>query len=79
VVNCGAIALINITNFTSLIIGRFLEGICIGYYSAIAPIYLREIAPKELRRLLGLFFSLGKIVGVLVVIALELILEALEL
>jgi len=31
---------------------------------------LKEIAPKELRRMLGLFFSFGKIVGVLIVIIL---------
>lgn len=46
VVNCIGVVLINITNFGTLIAGRFLEGICVGYYSAIAPIYLREIAPK---------------------------------
>jgi predicted MFS family arabinose efflux permease len=41
IVNCGAVVLVNITSFTTLVVGRFLEGICIGYYSAIAPIYLR--------------------------------------
>ena len=70
IVNILAVILINITTFTTLIIGRFIEGICIGYYSAIAPVYLKEIAPKELRRMLGLFFSFGKIVGVLISIAL---------
>lgn len=40
-VNCGAVGLININMFVTLIVGRFLEGICIGFYSAIAPIYLR--------------------------------------
>jgi len=33
------------------------------------------MAPKELRRLLGLFFSLGKIIGVIYVILLELFLR----
>ena len=74
-VNVGAIVLVNVNTFYTLLIGRFIEGICIGYYSAIAPVYLREIAPKELRRMLGLFFSFGKIVGVLVAIFLELILN----
>ena len=45
-VNIGAIVLVNITTFYTLLIGRFIEGICIGFYSAIAPVYLREIAPK---------------------------------
>ena len=73
-VNIGAIVLVNITTFYTILIGRFIEGICIGFYSAVAPIYLREIAPKELRRMLGLFFSFGKIVGVLISIFVELIL-----
>jgi MFS family permease len=71
--NIIAIVLVNITTFETLIAGRFIEGVCIGYYSAISPVYLKEIAPKELRRLLGLFFSLGKIVGVIIVIIIELI------
>jgi MFS family permease len=45
-VNVGAIVLVNITTFYTLLLGRFIEGICIGFYSAIAPVYLKEIAPK---------------------------------
>lgn len=75
-INIGAIILVNITNFGILIAGRFIEGICVGYYTTIAPIYLKEIAPKELRGLLGLFFSFGKVVGVLFIIMLELIFDA---
>jgi SP family galactose:H+ symporter-like MFS transporter len=76
--NIGAIILVNITYFGTLIAGRFIEGVCIGYYTAIAPLYLKEIAPKELRKVLGLFFSVGKAFGVLVVIILELSFEAAE-
>jgi MFS family permease len=75
IVNVGAMVLVNITYFGTLITGRFIEGICVGYYTTIAPIYLKEIAPKELRRMLGLFFSFGKIIGVLFVIMLELIFD----
>lgn len=75
IVNVGAIVMININVFGILVAGRFIEGICIGYYTTIAPIYLKEIAPKELRKMLGLFFSLGKIIGVLVVIIIEMILD----
>ena len=46
IVNVGAIVLVNITTFYTLMLGRGLEGVCIGFYSAIAPIYLKEIAPK---------------------------------
>ncbi|CAM6004647.1 unnamed protein product [Sphagnum balticum] len=76
--NIGAIVLVNVTTFATLIVGRLIEGVCIGYYTAIAPVYLKEVAPKELRRLLGLFFSFGKIIGVLISIVLELSLEAAE-
>lgn len=75
IVNVGAIVMVNINVFGILVAGRFIEGICIGYYTTIAPIYLKEIAPKELRKMLGLFFSLGKIIGVLVVIIIEMILD----
>jgi MFS family permease len=46
VINVGAIVLVNITTFPTFIAGRFIEGICIGYYTNICPIYLKEIAPK---------------------------------
>lgn len=75
VVNVGAIVMVNINIFGVLVAGRFIEGICVGYYTTIAPIYLKEIAPKELRKMLGLFFSLGKIIGVLLVIIIQMILD----
>jgi len=45
-INVGAIVLVNINMFYILIIGRAIEGVCVGFYAAIAPIYLKEIAPK---------------------------------
>ena len=79
-INCAAIGIVNVNNFGALLAGRFMEGVCVGFYSAIAPIYLKEIAPKELRKMLGLFFSFGKILGVLISIFVELIVvQALNL
>lgn len=49
-----------------------------GYYVTICPICLREISPIELRRMLGQFFSFGKIVGVMISIALQLIFGATD-
>lgn len=46
VVNCVGIVLININFFATLVTGRFIEGVRIGFYATIAPIYLREMAPK---------------------------------
>jgi predicted MFS family arabinose efflux permease len=63
-----AILLVQITTSTMLFIGRFLEGVCIGYYVSLAPIYLKEITPKSMKHITGSFFSLGKIIGVLLVI-----------
>lgn len=69
-----SILIVQITTPTTLFVGRFLEGGCIGYYVSIAPIYLKEISPKQMRSVTGTFFGLGKIVGVLTVILLELLL-----
>lgn len=70
IINIIAVVLINQLYLSTLVLGRFIEGICIGFYAYIAPAYLKEIAPKEMRRLLGLFFSLGKIIGVMIAIIL---------
>jgi len=35
-VTCGFIL---IPSFPCLVIGRFVEGVCIGYYSAVGPIF----------------------------------------
>jgi SP family galactose:H+ symporter-like MFS transporter len=69
-----SIFIVQITTPTTLFVGRFLEGVCIGYYVSIAPIYLKEISPKHMRATTGTFFGLGKIIGVLTVIILELLL-----
>ena len=71
-VNVGAVALVNVTTFGALIAGRFIEGICIGFYTTIAPIYLKEISSSQMRSTLGLLFSLGRIMGILFAISLEL-------
>jgi SP family galactose:H+ symporter-like MFS transporter len=67
-----SILIVQVTTPVTLFLGRFLEGVCIGYYVSIAPIYLKEISPKEMRAVIGTFFALGKIMGVLLVIILEL-------
>ena len=67
-----SLIIVQITTPLSLLIGRFMEGICIGYYVSIAPIYLKEISPKELKSITGTFFSLGKILGIVLVVIIEL-------
>lgn len=46
VVICLGVGLVNINLFPAVTAGRFIEGISIGFFSAVAPIYMREIAPK---------------------------------
>ena len=41
IVNILSVALVNITTFPTLIIGRFVEGVMVGGFAAVAPIYLR--------------------------------------
>ena len=65
---CLSILIVQISNPITLFVGRFMEGMCIGYYVYIAPIYLNEITPKELKSLTGSFLALGKVAGVLLVI-----------
>ena len=47
-----------IGDYNMFAIGRFIEGICVGYYSFLTPLYLREISPIEISGILGSFFVL---------------------
>eukprot|EP01052_Picozoa_sp_SAG31_P076552 SAG31_NODE_35837_length_319_cov_0.927273_1_plen_89_part_01 len=48
-----------------LLVGRVLIGGPIGALSAVLPMYASEIAPKEIRGLLGTLFQLAIVVGIL--------------
>ena len=47
-----------IQNFYSLVIFRFLQGFIVGAYSAVSPLYIMEIAPKEISGTLGSYNQL---------------------
>jgi SP family facilitated glucose transporter-like MFS transporter 1 len=53
-----------ITNFETLLIGRFLLGVTCGMYPMLAPVMTKELSPPSLRPLLGSFFSMGRIIGI---------------
>ncbi|CAF4170851.1 unnamed protein product [Rotaria sp. Silwood2] len=55
-----------IYSYELLIGGRFLIGLACGYGSSVAPTYINEISPRNLRGTLGASFQLG-IVGTLFV------------
>ena len=63
IINLCELALVQINTFPTLVIGRIILGLCCGIYTAIAPQYIKEIAPPKLRPLMGSFFSLGRVIG----------------
>ncbi|CAF0809145.1 unnamed protein product [Rotaria sordida] len=46
-------------SYELLIIGRFLIGLACGYGTSVAPTYINEISPRNLRGTLGSSFQLG--------------------
>lgn len=71
-----SIVLVEIRTVETLFIGRFLEGVCIGLYVSIGPIYLREIVARELRPQIMSIFSLCKVLGIVIAYSLENIFDA---
>ncbi len=57
--------LIYIENFYTLLIFRFFQGVCVGIYSALIPLMIDELSPKEIRGYLGSFTQLNVSFGVL--------------
>lgn len=47
----------------TLIIGRVLEGVSVGWAMGITSIYLREISPKELRSVIMPLIAVGITLG----------------
>ena len=52
-------------SLTTLLVGRVLIGFPIGALSTILPMYAAEIAPREIRGVLGTLFQLAIVVGIL--------------
>lgn len=55
------------TSFVMLLIGRMILGISGGSFFVVAPMYIGEIAQKEIRGALGSFFQLMVTIGILFV------------
>jgi MFS family permease len=49
---------IYIPNFYTLLLFRFLQGFCVGAYSAIAPLIIKELSPTEISGTLGSYAQL---------------------
>ncbi|CAN1839138.1 Putative polyol transporter 1 [Linum perenne] len=61
----GAIVMGLATNYTLLMVGRFIAGIGVGYACMIAPVYTTELAPTHSRGFLASFPEVFVNVGVL--------------
>lgn len=48
-------ALYFINNFWIGVIGRFISGLIVGINSALVPLFIKEISPKEISGLAGTF------------------------
>ena len=69
---CGASG-----SLTVLLCGRVLIGFPIGALSAVLPMYATEIAPKQIRGVLGTLFQLAIVVGILVATVVAIPLKAM--
>jgi MFS family permease len=63
-------------NIIALLVCRIIQGIFVGYYMSIVPIYINELAPRQIIGRFGVFTQLFVMVGVVVSYALSLILSA---
>lgn len=52
-------SLIFIENFYVLVFLRLCQGFCVGFYSAIAPLIIKELSPVEISGTLGVFAQLN--------------------
>ena len=53
-----------IENQYIFLICRIMQGVCVGFYSAIAPLIIKEFAPTEIAGTLGAFNQLFVAFGV---------------
>jgi SP family facilitated glucose transporter-like MFS transporter 8 len=65
----GWVLLVSAQNLAMLIIGRVFIGISCGGFCVAAPIFIGEIAQKDIRGILGSFFQLMITIGILFVYA----------
>ena len=61
-----------------LVLARFVVGAAVGVASAVAPVYISEVAPPEVRGRLVTFFQLAVTVGILVASLVALAFDASE-
>lgn len=53
-------------NFYTLIAGRIIQGLCVGLYSALVPLFVNEISPMEVAGRLGALNQLLIVSGIVI-------------
>ncbi len=52
-------------SYELIMIARFISGLYCGLFSGVLPLYLSELAPMNLRGLIGGFYQLSIVIGIL--------------
>lgn len=71
--------LIQYPNIYVLLVSRVLQGFFIGNYMAIVPIYINELAPKQIAGSFGVFTQLFVVIALVLSYALGIIFTAIDL
>lgn len=71
------VGVIQINNIYVLLVCRFFQGVFVGNYMAITPIYIDELAPKQVVGSFGVFTQLFVVVGICTSYSLGLILTSI--
>lgn len=58
--------LVYIEYFPTLVFFRICQGFCVGFFSAIAPLMIKELSPTEISGTLGSYAQLNICLGVFV-------------
>lgn len=72
------LGMVQINNIHLFLVCRFLQGVFSGFYMAIIPIYIDELAPKEIVGSLGVFTQLFVVIGLVVSYGMGLILSKIN-
>lgn len=75
VINFISTVLMQITTYETILIGRFLLGVTCGMYPMVVPVMTKELCPPSLKLILGSFYSLARIIGIIFCFSIGLILE----
>lgn len=67
--------ILQINNIYVLLVCRAFQGIFVGYYMSIVPIYINELAPKQIVGSFGVFAQLFVVFGIIISYGIGLIMQ----